>query len=260
MEFLQNLATTVDTIPMAPLFVVAHMTLVSLSVRAMPGAVDFALQHPFPSWFVTVTSCFSGKVIQNFLLGKPFIEIYLNGWNVALATFIWYLVFFSPSDVVTSAFNNKYVKAVLKFVKELHRVRAVKDGVAVASAAYSGNYLAAILVGTIRGSGAAWLLRPLYQFIRGDIKADANEFYKPGFASKYAFMSASLFVLNDAFALGVDASVLVLTLFVLGAAGQLLMFFGVIADPCVRFEAMGCYVTMQLPNELMKKTSKAKDE
>merc|ERR1719495_1343569 len=106
------------------------------------------------------------------------IEIYLNAWNLSLATFIWYLVFFSPLDFTTNVCNNKYIKALLKFLKELHRVRAIKDGVTVATAAYSGNPLAAILIGTIRGSGAAWLLRPLYQFICGDLKAK-NEFYKP---------------------------------------------------------------------------------
>merc|ERR1719427_1778253 len=154
------------------------MILVSLSLRGIPGAVEFAMKHPLPSWFVCVTGCFSGKVIQNFLLGKPMIEIYLNGWNLSLATFIWYLVFFSPMDFTTTVCSNKYIKAVLKFLKELHRVRGVADGVKIATAAYSGNCLAPILIGTIRGSGAAWLLRPLYQCIRGDSKAE-NEFYKP---------------------------------------------------------------------------------
>lgn len=260
MEALQNLATSVATVPMAPIFVVAHMILVSLSLRGIPGSVEFALKHPLPSWFVCVTGCFSGKVIQNFLLGNPMIEVYLNVWNVSLATFIWYLVFFSPLEFTPTVCNNKYIKATLKFLKELHRVRGIQDGVKVAGAAYSGNIPAAILIGTIRGSGAAWLLRPLYQFICGDLKAE-NEFYKPGFASKYAFISASTMVLNDALSLGIDSSVLVFTLFLLGATGQLLMFFNVIGDPCVRLENMGCYVTMELPNQLLgKKNEKPKDE
>jgi len=256
----QNLATTVANVPMAPIFVVAHMILVSLSMRGIPGTAEFALKHPLPSWFVCVTGCFSGKVIQNFLLGKPMIEIYLNVWNLSLATFVWYLVFFSPMDFTTTVCNNKYIKALLKLLKELHRIRGIKDGVAVASAAYSGNPVAAVLLGTIRGSGAAWLLRPLYQFICGDLKAE-NEFYKPGFASKYSFMSACMMVVNDAFSLGIDASVLVFVLFVVGATGQMLMFFKVIDDPCVRLENMGCYVTMELPNQLLsKKNEKPKDE
>ena len=37
MEALQNLATSVATVPMAPIFVVAHMILVSLSLRGIPG-------------------------------------------------------------------------------------------------------------------------------------------------------------------------------------------------------------------------------
>lgn len=261
MEAVQNFATTVATLPMSPVFVVAHMILVSLSLRSIPGSSEFAAKHPLPSWFVCVTGCFSGKVIQTFLLGGPMIEIYLNAWNVSLATLIWFLVFFAPLDFTSTVCGNKFVKASLKFLKELHRVRAIKDGVQVASAAYSGSLIAPIIIGTIRGSGAAWLLRPLHQFTCGDLKAE-NEFYKPGFASKYAFISASIMVANDAFSLAIDSSILVLVLFVLGAVGQLLMFFNVISDPCVRLENMGCFITMELPNQVLRKKNneKPKDE
>lgn len=37
MEAVQNFATTVATLPMSPVFVVAHMILVSLSLRSIPG-------------------------------------------------------------------------------------------------------------------------------------------------------------------------------------------------------------------------------
>jgi len=258
MEALQNLAKTMDTMPMAPLFVLAHMFLVALSLRVMAGAPEFATKHPFPSWFVCVTSCFSGKVIQNFLLGKPMIEIYLNGWNVALATFVWYIVFFAPVDCAACFLNNKYSKAALKVLKELHRTRAIKDGILVAGTAYSGNIMAGLLIGTIRGSGAAWLLRPLYQFVLGNIKPE-NEFYKPGFASKYAFMSAATFLLCNNGYLNIHPSTLVLILFILGSIGQVSMLFNVIGDPYARLENLACYLTIQLPNEIMKK-SKSKDD
>ena len=69
-------------------------------------------------------------------------------------------------------------------------------------------------------------------------------------------------VANDTFSLAIDSSILVLVLFVLGAAGQLLMFFNVISDPCVRLENMGCFITMELPNQVLRKKNneKPKDE
>lgn len=248
-----------ETMPMAPIFVIAHNILVTLNLRGLPGAQEFAQKHPFPSWFVCVTSCFSGKVIQNFLLGKPMIEIYLNGWNVALATFIWYLIFFSPLDVAGTVCNNKSAKAVLKVLKELHRIRGVKDGIMVTADIYSGNYFARILVGTIRGSGAAWLLRPLYQFICGDLKPE-NEFHKPGFPSKYALTSAVILLLQDTGYLKMDCSLLILILFLVGAIGQMLMLFGIMGDPYVKIENANCYVFFQLPSEVANKQCKKKEE
>lgn len=42
-------------------------------------------------------------------------------------------------------------QAVMFVLKEVHRLRGIKDGVKIASSIYSGNWFVAILIGCVRG-------------------------------------------------------------------------------------------------------------
>jgi len=259
MEQITQIGDQLENVPMAPIFVVAHNLLVALGQRSAPGAIEHAKKNPLASWFVCLTSMFSGGIMANFLLGKAMPDVYFDGHGLGLGTAVWYLVFFAPMDFAANLGNNKYVNAGLKVLKEVHRARGVQAGAAAAVAAHSGNYVAFIVIAGMAGSGGPWLVHPMLScFTNGYVPLD-SEFYRPGFATKYAFLSAGAFLLHNLGYITIGGSTLLLIVFVMGSLGQLLMHFDVTGDPCEKVEDVACHVAYELPNELANKSKSKSD-
>jgi len=259
MEHVTMVADTLENVPMEPIFVVAHNLLVALGQHSQPGAVEHAKKNPLASWFVAVTSMFSGGIMANFLLGKAMPETYFDVYGLGLATVVWYLVFFAPMEFAANLGNNQYVNAVLLVLKEVHRARGVQAGAAAAVAAHAGNPVAFVVIAGMAGSGGPWLVHPMLScFTNGFMPLD-SEFFRPGFATKYAFLSAGAFLLHHLGYIGVGSSTLLLIVFVLGALGQLLMHFNVTGDPTEKVEAIACNIAYELPNEIANKAKSKAD-
>ncbi|XP_002168648.3 trimeric intracellular cation channel type 1B.1 [Hydra vulgaris] len=245
----QELLDLVGSAKMWPLFVSVHYLLVAISMRSRTGSQEHAIKHPFASWFVCVTSCFAGQLLMNIMLGRPIIQIYQSTPDLLLASFIWYLIFFSPFDMAYELAKVKFIKATLLVLKEIHRVHSVKGGVNVAASIYSGNPFIIVLIGTIRGSGSSLLLHPFDALIRGD-HVTTNEVLKPGFTTKHALLSAVLFVFHQNGFMEISENALIFLIFVVASITQVLLFLTKISDPYLKLEELFCSVLLSGPNEV----------
>jgi len=260
----QQLVESVNTVKMAPYFLFVHYTLVTLSLRARSGSRDYAKSHPFASWFVCLVSCLGGALISAFLLGKSTLNVfYLNNTNLIYITIVWYLVMFSPGDIFYKIVNINAVKAIILVLKEVQRVRNIQNGVNTVAETYRGSsldqiFFVAVLIGSVRGSGAKFLMRPLDSFIRGTIGAD-NEFLKPTFSTKHAVLSSILILLQRMGYFKMDEPLLITILFAIAGTVQLALLFTDIEDPYKKIEEVLAAILFKFPDEAVKEVKKKKD-
>lgn len=243
-----------------PYFIGIHFILVTLSMKARDGSVEYARSHPFPSWFVCVTSCFGGTLLVNFIFAKPIVEIYANSKAVLLATVIWYLIFFAPFNVVEKFFNTKGARCILLVLKEVHRIHSIYNGVKFASSICAGNVFIIVLVGSIRGSASKFILRPLDAFVRGNL-ANENEFLKPTFSTKYSVIaSLLLFLQQQQLYIHIKKEDLICLLFIMAAVTQVLLLLTEMNDPIKPLEDMIGYIFLKAPEDLVEEVKKNKKD
>jgi hypothetical protein len=235
-----------DNTGLFPVFMCIHFYLVVASLRSQVGAVEYSRQHPLASWFVCVTACFGGTALQNFLLGRPIVEIYLNKTNVLTASLVWYLVFFAPCDILTNICSDRLVKTFLLLLKEVQRMRGIKAGVLASLKVYPESWFVAVLMGAVRGSGAKLVGRPLFYLVRGDLKAE-NELLKPTFSTKNSVMTAALLLLQIKGVLDVQLEVLIGVLVLVAGVVQVLLLWTDMKDPYTHIECVACKVALELP-------------
>ena len=250
-----SMADHVANVKMFPVYLTVHYLLVTLSLRSRPGAKQFAKDHPFSSLFVSVTSCFGGAIIQSFVLGESLLKPFYNTRNVSLAAATWYLVMFSPFDVVEEFFSTKLCKGVLLVLKEVHRIRGITDGVLIGMKLQSGNWLLPLILGCIRGSGAKFLMRPLDHFMRGEVMS-GHELLKPHFSTKMSVASSLFLLLQHDRYFKMSQPMMMLSLAATAAAFQLGMLLADIRDPYEYVENVVCSVAIKAPEALSKKDAK----
>jgi hypothetical protein len=95
--------------------------------------------------------CFSGSILSNFLLGESPIKDFLHHQHLLLATFCWYLVFYSPFDIITHLLRFTPIRLVIGVAKEIQRTKKIYDGVRSTLILYPDGYIIVVLIGAIKG-------------------------------------------------------------------------------------------------------------
>lgn len=247
-------------------FALVHYTLVALSLRQRTGARNYAKSHPFASWFVCVVSSMAGSLVQAILLNNVSItDVFVsNKANILYITVVWYLMMFSPRDFFFDLINFKGAKGVLLVLKEVHRVRNVQNGVETVISHYSTHsldtvFFVAVMIGSVRGSAAKFVLRPLDSFVQGNIGAD-NEFLKPTFTTKHAVVTAILLLAQKMGYFYMDEAVLVTVLFLIAGAVQLVILFTNFEDPYKMVEELLHAILFEFPEQATQKAKKNKKD
>ncbi|KAL7669225.1 hypothetical protein ACOME3_009890 [Neoechinorhynchus agilis] len=164
---LLNLGSTIFRLQMYPIFDVCHYLLTIISVReeehvdnpgSMVGTDQKARRHPFPRWITSVFACYAGSIVGNLLLGEPMLSDLRDNRKIGLITITWYLIFYSPFDLLYRLLKCRVTKISLYLFKEIQRVRKIHDAVMHASHLYPGAYILMILLGTIKGCGTYMIL------------------------------------------------------------------------------------------------------
>uniref|UniRef100_A0A1I7ZA73 Trimeric intracellular cation channel type B n=1 Tax=Steinernema glaseri TaxID=37863 RepID=A0A1I7ZA73_9BILA len=196
-EILLDAASRVQRLKMFPYFDIAHYVLMVISVRDdMSGTASlFSRKHPLSCWLSSMLMCFAGSFLANFLLGEPVIAPFKRHDDILLATVVWYLVFYSPFDIVYKFSKMTPVKIALSVLKEVQRAYKVSHGVAHAAKLYPNSYLVHILVGTAKGAGSG-VIRTFEQLVRGIWAPAHNELLRPTFATKGCLAASIIFALE----------------------------------------------------------------
>lgn len=196
-EAFLEMANQVTKLKMYPYFDIAHAVISCLYMREdlSTGSLPFSRRHPFACWVSCMCSIFSGSILAAFLLGEPIMGAFKNSNEVLLATTVWYLIFYSPFDVVYKICKFMPVKVVFASMKEVIRCKKVHDGVAHAAKVYPNGYLIMAIVGTVKGNGASFL-KIAERIFRGVWTPDAVEVLKPTFATKACVAAAIIFIID----------------------------------------------------------------
>jgi hypothetical protein len=185
---------------MYPVFDVCHYLLTSLQVRDdiqqhQTATQNFTRRHPLSCWLSTMLLCFSGSILSNFLLGESPIKDFANHQHLLIATICWYLVFYSPFDIIARLLRFVPIRVVVGIAKEIQRTKKVFDGVHSTLAIYPDAYVIVVLIGALKGCAGS-IMTAIDRLIRGVWLPTQNEFLFPSFATKACFISAIIFVLE----------------------------------------------------------------
>ncbi|XP_060563963.1 trimeric intracellular cation channel type 1B.1-like [Ruditapes philippinarum] len=196
-----DIATKVTKLKMYPYFDIAHYTLMCMSVRDdLPlnqpaGTQPFYRRHPLSTWLSSMLLCFAGSIIANILLGEPAITPFKDHRSVLTSTAVWYLVFYSPFDVVYKLARLLPFKMVICGFKEVQRASKIYAAVNHTAKLYPNAYLIIVLVGTIKGAGS-YLMKNFERLIRGVWMPGSNEILQPSFATKACLVASIVFLLE----------------------------------------------------------------
>jgi len=244
-----DIATKVTKLKMYPYFDIAHATLCCMSVRddcpapQTTGGQHFHRKHPLSTWLSSMLMCFAGSIIANLLLGEPAITPFKDHRAVLTSTVVWYLVFYSPFDLVYKVAKLLPFKMVICGLKEVQRAHKVYHAVSHTAKIYPNAYLIILVIGTIKGAGSG-LMKNFERLIRGVWSPGSNEILQPTFVTKAAFVAALVFLLERLNYIQAPHALIyfgVVIFFVYFKLSALLLG---IQDPFAPFENLFCAVFM----------------
>lgn len=244
-----DIANVVTKLKMHPYFDVCNFILMSIIVREdnhptqQSGSVLFSRKHPLSCWVATMLLCFAGGILGNLLVGEPLLAPFKNTEDVLLATGVWYLVNYSPFDLVYKLAKFGPFKLIIYCMKEVQRANKVQHGVAFAMKNYPGAYVLIAVIGVIKGSGSGFM-KPFQRMVRGIWKPSESEFLKPSFVTKGSLAAAIVFMLERKGLIDAPHAVIyfgVVVFFVYFRLSSLLLG---IHDPFVPFENLFCAIFM----------------
>ena len=97
-------------------------------------------------------TCFAGGILVSSFCGEPVLDSLLGDpKRLALATLIWYFVFYSPRDAVNSLLQQTAAKVPLGVVKGLYYPKKILAGIKHSKHVFKGSPLCAIAVATLKG-------------------------------------------------------------------------------------------------------------
>jgi len=182
---------------MYPYFEIAHAIVTCLYMREDlgQGAHAFSRKHPLSCWVSCMCSIFAGGFLAAFLLGEPILGAVKNTNQIVLAPAVWYLIFYSPMDAAYKLCKVFPIKLVVSAAKEVIRCKKVHDGVVHAAKVYPNAYLIMVIIGTVKGNGAAFL-KLLERGLRGIWSPSPIEVLTPTFATKASIAASVVFILD----------------------------------------------------------------
>ena len=116
--------------------------------------------------------------------------------RLLIFTILWYLMFFSPMDLVYNNSKLKPVKIGLYVLKGLYYPKKIVAGIKHAKHVFHGNVLAYVVIATIKANGSGFI-KPLARITRGSTEniTAVLESMKPSVTTKYCFICAFLYAL-----------------------------------------------------------------
>lgn len=133
--------------------------------------------------------------MANFLLNEPVISALGNTQQVLLATVVWYLIFYSPFDVLFRTCNFLPIKLALNCMNEVYNCKVIYQGILHAAKIFPDSYFIMALIGIVKGNGSGFT-RLLERLIRGSWSINVLEFMHPSFTTKISALTTIVFITN----------------------------------------------------------------
>nr|CAG4644132.1 EOG090X09U3 [Lepidurus arcticus] len=196
-EAFLDLANQVTKLKMWPYFDIAHVAMCCLAVREDLGAgsLPFSRKHPVACWLSTMIVVYAGGFLGAVFLGEPLLTPFKNTQSVALATAVWYVMFYCPFDIGYKLAKFLPVKVTIATMKEVYRCKKIYDGVSHAAKLFPNAWLIMFIVGLVKGNGGGFV-KIFERLIRGVWTPTAFELLQPTFATKACIVASAIFVLD----------------------------------------------------------------
>ncbi|KAG8187686.1 hypothetical protein JTE90_025213 [Oedothorax gibbosus] len=194
-----EIANTVSKLHNSPYFIyfeLANAIIMCMYVKddLAAGAHLFSRKHPLCCYISCMVSIYGGPMLASFLLGEPILASFKNNNSLLLATAAWYATFYLPFDVGYKLFKFLPVKIILSVMKEVIRCKKVQDGVLHAIKIYPNSFIIAIIIGTVKGNGTAFL-KPVERLLRG-VWTPTSELMALSYPTKSCVAASLVFTLD----------------------------------------------------------------
>lgn len=140
-------------------------------------------------------SIYAGGIFAALLLGEPVLAVLKSNQSLILATACWYLIFYSPFDIVYKFCKILPIKLAIALAKEVTRAKKVHDGVHHAAKIYPSAYIIMVIIGVVKGNGTSFL-KVFERLLRGFWTPQAMEIMQPSFATKACVIASLVFVVD----------------------------------------------------------------
>ncbi|KAL5022577.1 hypothetical protein ScPMuIL_001732 [Solemya velum] len=202
-----DIATTVTKLKMYPYFDIAHYVLMCLAVRddvspqsstAGPlgsGSPLFHRKHPLSCWFSSMILCYAGGMLGALILGDPLITPFKDHQAIITASAVWYLIFYSPFDIVYKFVKLLPCKLLICALKETQRAHKCYNAVTATAKIYPNSFVIIIMLGVVKSAGSG-LVKNFSRLIRGVWIPGSNEILQPSFVTKACLLASIVFLLE----------------------------------------------------------------
>lgn len=197
---LADVAHIAAKLKMYPYFDVANYILMCSMVRedSSPHGSEsqtFSRKHPLSCWISSMLMCFASVMLANAFVGDSPIAPFINHVDLLTATAVWYVINYSPFDIVYKICKFLPIHVLIYCLKEVQRVHKIHHGVSHAFKVYHHSYVIIVAVGVLKGAGY-YYMRTFERLVRGNWSPAANEFLKPSLATKVSLLASVAFILD----------------------------------------------------------------
>ncbi|CAF0745231.1 unnamed protein product [Didymodactylos carnosus] len=243
-ELLIDAGLRLSRLRMYPYFDICHYLITSTMVRDdillhQTTTPNFSRRHPLSCWLSSMLLCFAGSIMSNFLLGESPIKDFQQHQHLLLASICWYLVFYSPFDLIYKLLKFMPIKLFVGIMKEIQRTKKIYDGVHHTMHIYPDAYIIIVIIGTVKGCAGS-VMASVDRFVRGVWLPNQHEFLYPTFATKACMISAIIFTMEHYSLIKFDRELIYLCVASAFIYVKIISVFFKQYDPLMPFENLSC--------------------
>lgn len=187
-------SSTLLTLPVFPYLWLPHCALMCLALRATLapglGPLHFARRHPLSCYLLGITYTFSGKLVGLLLNNQSVLTVLTLSTPLYSYTVVWYLVFFSPSDLLYRLLTLLPLAPLLAAAQDWMRLAAVRTVVAAALVLHPQAFLYPVVLATLTSSGFMVVKYIEQVMLRGDLTFTIGHHATKTMAVSAALMTA----------------------------------------------------------------------
>jgi len=228
-------------VDMFPTFFLAHFIIASILVRedSKDLGPTFRQDHPFTMWFCAIVAGLAGGFVVNFMFGDPLIELVKETSLIVFLTFVWYMMNYSPFDIVYKAAMSPLVILPASVLQECMRVRFIYLGLQKAAQLYPGSYFIIIAGGAINGNGYGFI-KLVERLIRGKWTPKENDLLQVSYFTKSGIYASLVFLLHHTGLMTSPIELTYLATCVVFAINRMVITVLQVADPLLQLEKPVC--------------------